>query len=152
LIQDAREARDAALHAIGQELRANREVLPSFADDPSRPVRRQIYPRLHLSAVDAAFAEGSLSSVRDADLLGDLHGGGTRSSGSTRSWPWPPIPATDHIVEAEQHVEVLGDFRDDERRMRDSNPRGLAPNPLSKSALAGSGALADVLQAWLEGR
>jgi hypothetical protein len=38
------------------------------------------------------------------------------------------------------------------RRMRDSNPRGLAPNPLSKSALAGSGALADVLQAWLEGR
>ena len=36
-------------------------------------MRRQIYPRLQLSAVDAAFAEGSLSSVRDAALLGDLH-------------------------------------------------------------------------------
>jgi hypothetical protein len=36
------------------------------------------------------------------------------------------------------------------RRMRDSNRRGLAPNPLSKSELAGSRALADVLQAWLE--
>jgi hypothetical protein len=69
----AREARDAALQAIGHELRANRDLLYSFADDPSRPVRRQIYPRLHLSAVDAAFAEGSLSSVRDAALLGDLH-------------------------------------------------------------------------------
>ncbi len=69
----AREAREAALHAIGQELRANRKLLSSFADDPSRPVRRQIYPRLQLSAVDAAFAEGSLSSVHDAALLGDLH-------------------------------------------------------------------------------
>ena len=69
----ARETRDAALHAIGQELRANRDLLSSIAENSSRPVRRQIYPRLHLSAVDAAFAEGSLSSVRDADVLGDLH-------------------------------------------------------------------------------
>src|SRR5215212_4370292 len=51
-------------------------------------------------------------------------------------------------VEGEQHRDAVVE----RRRMRDSNPRGLAPNPLSKSALAGSGALADVLQAWLEGR
>jgi hypothetical protein len=71
----AREARDAAMAAIGDELRANADILGSaaFADEPGRPLRRQVYQRLHLSAVDAAFASGSLSSVRDAGLIAELH-------------------------------------------------------------------------------
>ena len=72
----AREARDAAIHAIGDELRANSDILGSaaFADEPDRPLRRQVFQRLHLSAVDAAFASGSLSSSRDAELIAELHG------------------------------------------------------------------------------
>ena len=53
------------------ELRANYDLLASaaFGDDPDQPLRRQVFPRLHLSAVDAAFASGSLSSTprRGAD-------------------------------------------------------------------------------------
>lgn len=71
----AREARDSALAAIGTELRANRELLASdaFGDDPDQPLRRTVFPRLYLSAVDAAFASGSLSSAQDADLITELH-------------------------------------------------------------------------------
>lgn len=71
----AREARDAALRAIGTELRANAGLLdsPAFGDDPGQPLRRQVFPRLHLSAVDAAFAGESLASARDAALVGELH-------------------------------------------------------------------------------
>ena len=54
----AREARDAALQAINAELSANAELLgaPAFSDDPNQPLRRTVYPRLYLSAVDAAVA------------------------------------------------------------------------------------------------
>jgi hypothetical protein len=71
----AREARDAALVAIGTELRANRDLLasPAFGDDPAQPLRRQVFPRLYLSAVDAAFASGSLSSASDAETITELH-------------------------------------------------------------------------------
>ena len=71
----ARESRDAALEAIGTELRANRELLASdaFGDDPNQPLRRQVFPRLYLSAVDAAFASGSLSSTQDAEMITELH-------------------------------------------------------------------------------
>jgi hypothetical protein len=71
----AREARDAALQAINVELRANAELLgaPAFGDDPNQPLRRTVYPRLHLSAVDAALAGGSVSSARDVALVGELH-------------------------------------------------------------------------------
>jgi hypothetical protein len=71
----AQEARDAALAAIKLELEANDDLLASdsFGDDPGRPLRRTVYPRLHLSAVDAAFAGGSLSATRDADLITALH-------------------------------------------------------------------------------
>jgi hypothetical protein len=71
----AREARDAALQVIGTELRANRELLSSdaFSDNPDQPLRRHVFPRLYLSAVDAAFASGSFSSVQDAELTTELH-------------------------------------------------------------------------------
>jgi hypothetical protein len=71
----AQEARDAALAAIKLELEANDDLLASdsFGDEPGRPLRRTVYPRLHLSAVDAAFAGGSLSTTRDADLITALH-------------------------------------------------------------------------------
>lgn len=70
------EARDAALDAIGAELEANDDVLSSstaFSQEPDQPLRRTVYPRLHLSAVDAAFAAGTLSTTRDAGLIAALH-------------------------------------------------------------------------------
>ena len=71
----AREAREEALQAIGTELRANRDLLASdaFGDDPDQPLRRQVFPRLYLSAVDAAFASGSLSSAQNAAMITELH-------------------------------------------------------------------------------
>jgi hypothetical protein len=71
----AREARDAALQAINAELSANAELLgaPAFSDDPNQPLRRTVYPRLHLSAVDAALADGSVSSASDVALARKLH-------------------------------------------------------------------------------
>ncbi len=69
------EARDAALDAIRAELEANEDLLASaaFSTEPDQPLRRTVYPRLHLSAVDAAFAAGSLSTTRDASLIDALH-------------------------------------------------------------------------------
>jgi hypothetical protein len=71
----AQEARDAALDAIAAELAANAELLTSaaFGNEPGQSLRRTVYPRLHLSAVDAAFAGGSLSTTRDAELVAALH-------------------------------------------------------------------------------
>jgi hypothetical protein len=71
----AREARDAALQALDTELSANAELLgaPAFGDDPNQPLRRTVYPRLHLSAVDAALADGSVSSAGDVALARKLH-------------------------------------------------------------------------------
>ena len=70
-----REARDAALRAIDEELRVNAELLrsPAFQVEPGQPLRRQVYQRLHLSAVDAAFASGSLTGSGDAALVAELH-------------------------------------------------------------------------------
>jgi hypothetical protein len=70
----AREARDAALQAINAELRANAELLgaTAFSSEKNQPLRRTVYPRLHLSAVDAALAGGSVSA-RDVALVGELH-------------------------------------------------------------------------------
>jgi hypothetical protein len=69
------EAREAALDAIRAELEANDDLLASaaFSTEPDQPLRRTVYPRLHLSAVDAAFAAGSLSTTRDASLIDSLH-------------------------------------------------------------------------------
>jgi hypothetical protein len=72
----AQEARQAALNAIRAELEANRDLLTSaaFGEGPNQPLRRTVYPRLYLSAVDAAFAGGALSTTRDAKLITALHG------------------------------------------------------------------------------
>jgi hypothetical protein len=72
----AQEARDSALDAIRTELEANGKLLGSaaFGDGPDQALRRTVYPRLHLSAVDAAFAGGALSTTRDAELITALHG------------------------------------------------------------------------------
>jgi hypothetical protein len=69
-----REARDAALQAINAELRANAELLaaPAFSNEKNQPLRRTVYPRLHLSAW-TAFAAGSVSSARDVALARELH-------------------------------------------------------------------------------
>ena len=69
------EARQAALDAIRAELEANDDLLASatFSQAPDQPLRRTVYPRLHLSAVDAAFASGALSTTRDAELIDALH-------------------------------------------------------------------------------
>jgi hypothetical protein len=71
----AQEAREAALDAIRGELEANDELLTSaaFGEGPNQPLKRTVYPRLHLSAVDAAFAGGALSTTRDAELIAALH-------------------------------------------------------------------------------
>lgn len=71
----AQETRDAALDAIHQELEQNQDTLAKspFVKEPDRPLRRGVFPRLHLSALDAAFAGGALSATRDADLIGALH-------------------------------------------------------------------------------
>jgi len=72
----AHEARQAALDAIQAELEVNVGLLNSaaFGEGPDQPLRRTVYPRLHLSAVDAAFADGALSTTRDAELIAALHG------------------------------------------------------------------------------
>jgi hypothetical protein len=70
-----REARDAALRAVSTELSANAELLgaSAFLEDPNGLLRRTIYPRFQLSAVDTALAGGSVSSARDFGLVGQLH-------------------------------------------------------------------------------
>lgn len=70
----AREARDAAVAAISAELHDNQRTLadPAFGG-PDQPLHRRVFPRLHMSAVDAAFASSALSSSRDAALIEGLH-------------------------------------------------------------------------------
>ncbi|MCP3782956.1 hypothetical protein NLX85_06205 [Micromonospora sp. A3M-1-15] len=70
-----RERRAEALQAIGEELRDNGRILasPPFAVDTTQPARRQVYPRLSLSAVNAALSSAVLSPRRDETLVGMLH-------------------------------------------------------------------------------
>ncbi|MEW2328216.1 hypothetical protein AB0880_10440 [Micromonospora chersina] len=70
-----RERRAEALQAIGEELRDNGRILasPPFAVDTTQPARRQVYPRLSLSAVNAALSSAVLSPRRDEALVGMLH-------------------------------------------------------------------------------
>jgi hypothetical protein len=70
-----RERRAEALQAIGAELRDNRKILtsPPFAGDVAQPARRQVYPRMNLSAVNAALSSAVLSPRRDEALAGLLH-------------------------------------------------------------------------------
>lgn len=70
-----RERRTEALQAIGEELQDNREILaaPPFTVQTTPSTRRQVYPRLHLSAVNAALSSAVLSPRRDEMLAGMLH-------------------------------------------------------------------------------
>ncbi|MFG1828643.1 hypothetical protein [Micromonospora chersina] len=70
-----RERRAEALQAIGEELRDNARILAAapFAVDTTQPARRQVYPRLSLSAVNAALSSAVLSPRRDEELVGMLH-------------------------------------------------------------------------------
>lgn len=70
-----RERRDQSVNSIAIELEHNRQLLADkvFSPDPSQLGRRKVYPRLMASAVDSAFASGSLSPRRDVDLIEKLH-------------------------------------------------------------------------------
>lgn len=70
-----RERRAEALQAIAEELRDNQKVLasPPFAVGAAQPARRQVYPRMNLSAVNAALSSAVLSPGRDEGLSSMLH-------------------------------------------------------------------------------
>jgi hypothetical protein len=70
-----RERRNQAVDSIDIELEHNEQLLAdkAFSPDPNRLGRRQVYPRLMASAVDSAFASGSLSPRRDVGLIDLLH-------------------------------------------------------------------------------
>ncbi|WP_231929655.1 hypothetical protein [Micromonospora inositola] len=70
-----RERRAEALQAIGDELQANRKILtsPPFAMGTNPPARRQVYPRMNLSAVNAALSSAVLSPGRDETFASLLH-------------------------------------------------------------------------------
>lgn len=68
-----RERRDQAMDSIGLELGHNRVLLADKAFSPQNLGRIRVYPRLIAGAVDSAFASGSLSKWRDADLIEMLH-------------------------------------------------------------------------------
>ncbi|WP_123809690.1 hypothetical protein [Micromonospora globispora] len=71
----SRERRAEALQAIGDELQDNRNTLtsPSFAMGTTPLARRQVYPRMNLSAVNAALSSAVLSPRRDETLASMLH-------------------------------------------------------------------------------
>ncbi|MCW3839167.1 hypothetical protein ONA70_03525 [Micromonospora yasonensis] len=71
----SRERRAEALQAIGEELQDNRRILtsPPFAVGTTQPTRRQVYPRMSLSAVNAALSSAVLAPGRDETLAGMLH-------------------------------------------------------------------------------
>lgn len=67
------ERRTAILHAIFDELAENGRLLGDERFDPSREVRRQVYLRLVISAVDLALVSGALVRARDTELFRLLH-------------------------------------------------------------------------------
>lgn len=71
----ARERRDSALRSLADELRTCESILsdPRLAPSPASPSQPRVYPRLPVSAADAALASGALSGERDAELVGRLH-------------------------------------------------------------------------------
>lgn len=71
----AREVRRQALSTIVDELIKNRGVLAdrAFRSRAMRPGIPQLYPRLHHSAVDAAFATGAVLDLGDPEAASLLH-------------------------------------------------------------------------------
>jgi hypothetical protein len=70
-----REKRDQAVRAIREELEENARLLNSapFAERRSPQSRRGVYPRLSLSAVNAAFSSSVLFPLQDESLSRLLH-------------------------------------------------------------------------------
>lgn len=68
------ERRNLALLTLLDELRRDTETLadPRFYTNRSAPTPR-VYPRLPVSATDAALISGALAERSDAELLGRLH-------------------------------------------------------------------------------
>ncbi len=69
----AAERRSEVLHAVADELAENARVLSDSRFTPGDSRRRQIYPRLVLSAVDLALVSGALDTHRDSELVRLLH-------------------------------------------------------------------------------
>jgi hypothetical protein len=71
----AHERRHASLTTLMDELQRNTIILddlwPGMSQDAPRP---RVYPRLPVSATDAALVSGALTDPRDAELLQRLHG------------------------------------------------------------------------------
>lgn len=70
----ARERRQLALRTLVEELRRGTDILadPRFSANGAKPTPR-VYPRLPVSATDAALISGALVENFDAGLLGRLH-------------------------------------------------------------------------------
>ena len=70
----AAEHREQAVAAVADELAANAETLTRTPFSDAEPVTsRTIYPRLRMSAVDAALSSGALSKRYDDGLVRALH-------------------------------------------------------------------------------
>jgi hypothetical protein len=70
----AAEHRDQAVAAVADELAANAETLSRYPFGDAEPATtRTVYPRLRMSAVDAALSSGALSKRGDHDLVRALH-------------------------------------------------------------------------------
>jgi hypothetical protein len=69
----AAEQRDRALAAVRNELNVNSRILDALARSSGSAPRREIYPRLYSSAVDAALSSAVLLPKRDELLSGNLH-------------------------------------------------------------------------------
>jgi hypothetical protein len=70
-----REQRKRVLGALAQEMFGNQESLDDerFRPLQGRSLRRRVFPRLNLSAVDAALTSGTLETQGDAELVTMLY-------------------------------------------------------------------------------
>lgn len=81
----ARERRDLTLLTLDNELRRSASVLddPRFAPSKNAP-RPRVYPRLPVSATDAALISGALAEHSDGELLQLLHNWRDEANGFNR--------------------------------------------------------------------
>lgn len=70
----AAEHRDQAVAGVADELAANAETLSRYPFSDAEPVAsRTVFPRLRMSAVDAALSSGALARRGDDELVRALH-------------------------------------------------------------------------------
>lgn len=71
----ARERRHTTLNALGEELRATVDLLSGgrFAPNTDDVFWKSVFPRLPISATDAALTSGTLALPSDTELVGRLH-------------------------------------------------------------------------------